>query len=303
MAQNYPNTNKHSRSLYATSISHPTTISLVSQLTSPLIDIGANLGHRSFNNDLKPVLKRASDCKLSDVIITGTSVRASRQNIELCKTYEQQQQDVKLHCTVGIHPHEATRHSLFNYRQQLVELLDKKDNYVVAIGECGLDFDRNFSKEHDQLKVFENHLELAVEYNLPLFMHERQASTQMINLLEKYSNHKNFRGVIHCFTTSSTDALNKYLNMNLYIGITGWICDERRGKDLQQIVHNIPLDKLLIETDAPFLLPRTMPKPWPQINEPSNLVYVADKIAKCYNMSIDEIGKHSSENTKRLFQI
>ncbi len=267
-----------------------------------LIDIGANLTHKSLKFDLNSVLERAAKAQVSDIIITGTSLSNSREAIDVSARLNQTQQLVKLYSTIGIHPHEATRVSAFNYREQLANLLEA-NKAVVAVGECGLDFDRNFSLHDDQRAVFETHLQLACQYNLPLFMHERSASTDMLAILKKYSQHENFRGVIHCFTNGSLDVLQEYLSLNLYIGITGWVCDDRRGKDLAKIVSRIPLDRLLIETDAPFLLPRNHPKPWPRQNEPSCLTYVVKKLAECYSVSTDEIAKHSSENARRLFNL
>ncbi|CAF0890409.1 unnamed protein product [Adineta steineri] len=267
-----------------------------------LIDIGANLTHRSFKQNIQQVLERAAKAQVSDIIITGTSLSASREASHLATKYNQEQQLVKLYSTVGIHPHDATRHSTYNYREQLVDLLQTNKTNV-ALGECGLDFDRNFSSPDDQRRVFDTQLQLACEFNLPLFMHERSASSDMLSLLEKYSQHKNFRGVIHCFTHESLDVLQQYLSLNLYIGITGWVCDERRGKNLAKLIPHIPLNRLLIETDAPFLLPRNTPKPWPKNNEPSYLPYVVTKLAECYSISTNEIAKHSTENAKQLFSL
>ncbi|CAF1278202.1 unnamed protein product [Adineta ricciae] len=269
---------------------------------SNLIDIGANLTHKSFRQNLSQVLERAGKAQVSDIIITGTSLSGSREASRLAVKYNQEQQLVKLYSTVGIHPHDATRHSTYNYREQLVDIL-QNNKTVVALGECGLDYDRNFSMHDDQKRVFDTQLQLACDYNLPLFMHERSASTDMLSMLVNYSQHKNFRGVIHCFTHGSLDILQKYLALNLYIGITGWVCDERRGKDLAKLVPHIPLDRVLIETDAPFLLPRNLPKPWPHENEPSYLPYVVKKLAECYSVPTDEIAQRSTENAKKLFNI
>ncbi|UJR27129.1 hypothetical protein I4U23_008428 [Adineta vaga] len=251
---------------------------------------------------LNPKDHRASKAQVSDIIITGTSLSASREASRLVAKYNQEQQLVKLYSTVGIHPHEATRHSAYNYREQLVDILQNRKT-VVALGECGLDYDRNFSIHDDQKRVFDTQLQLACDFNLPLFMHERSAPTDMLSLLANYSQHANFRGVIHCFTHGSLATLQKYLALNLYIGITGWVCDERRGKDLVKLIPHIPLDRLLIESDAPFLLPRNIPKPWPQENEPCYLTYIVNKLAECYSVSPDEIAKYSTENAKKLFNI
>lgn len=270
--------------------------------TISLIDIGANLTHRSLQQNLNQVLERAGNAHVSRIMITGTSLPGSREAIRMVKKYNQEQQHVKLYSTVGIHPHDATRHSTYNYREQLIDLL-KRNSDVVAVGECGLDFDRNFSSPDDQQCVFDTQLQIACEFNLPLFMHERSAAKEMLHLLEKYSKHENFRGVIHCFTNDSLDVLQQYLSLNLYIGITGWVCDERRGKGLAKLIPHIPLDRLLIETDAPFLLPRNMSKPWPSQNEPSYLPYVVKKLAECYSTTTEEIVQHTTENAIKLFNL
>lgn len=274
----------------------------VSTTMHSLIDIGANLTHKSFRQDLHQVLERAAKAQVSDIIMTGTSILASREAIDLANRFNQGQKLVKLYSTVGIHPHEATRSSKYNYREQLVAILEANKT-IVSLGECGLDFDRNFSLHDDQKHVFETQLQLACEFNLPLFMHERSAATDMLSILKKYSQHENFRGVIHCFTNGSLDVLQEYLSLNLYIGITGWVCDDRRGTSLAKIVKHIPLDRLLIETDAPFLIPRNHPRPWPTHNEPSLLTYVVKKLAECYSVSSEEIAKHTTENARRLFNL
>ena len=270
-----------------------------------LVDIGANLSHRSFKNNLSQVLQRASQAQVSQIIITGTNLVASREALRIARRYNQEQPLVKLYSTLGIHPHDASRHISQNYRAELVQTLEanKATNLIVALGECGLDFDRNFSAPDDQRAVFETQLQLACEFDLPLFMHERAAAADMLTILEKHSQHKNFRGVIHCFTNGSLDVLQRYLALNLYIGITGWVCDDRRGQDLVKLIPHIPLDRLLIETDAPFLLPRNHPRPWPDCNEPGCLPYVVKKLAECYAVPTDEIARHTTANAKKLFNL
>lgn len=272
-----------------------------------LIDIGANLTHKTFRNCLNEVVERASRANVREIIVTGTNLNVSRDALRLVQRLNRDENPMKFYSTVGIHPHDATRSSSFNFRDQLNEILENqrrmKTKSIVAIGECGLDFDRNFSTPEDQRRVFLSQLELADQWNLPLFLHERAASNEMISILKDFSPRENFRGVVHCFTHSSADVLRQYLDLNLYIGITGWICDERRGKDLAKIVSQIPLDRLLIETDAPFLLPRNLPKPWPQHNEPCYLSAVVDKLSTCYGLSTDQIIEHSTQNARKLFQL
>lgn len=275
------------------------------KVTMSLIDIGANLTHRTFDYNLNEIIERAGNAQVNDIIITGTSLNHSRKAIDLVSKWNGYDKRVRLYSTIGIHPHEATRTKSFDYRQQLIHLLEnnRTNQTVVALGECGLDFDRNYSLHDDQREVFEIQLQLACQYNLPLFLHERSASKDMLDILRKYSSNGNFRGVIHCFTHGSLDILREYLALNLYVGITGWVCDHRRGQDLAKIVSNIPLDRLVIETDAPFLIPATHPRPWPKFNEPSLLPLVVKKLSECYSISPDEIARHTTENAKRLFNL
>jgi TatD DNase family protein len=170
---------------------------------------------------------------------------------------------------------------------------------VVAIGETGLDFNRNFSPPDRQIVSFEQHLELACRLKMPLFLHERDAHSTQLEILKPWESR--VTGVIHCFTGSLT-ALTNYLDMGFYVGITGWVCDERRGADLQSIIRHIPLDRLLVETDAPYLLPRTLrPRPKDGRNEPAFLPEVVQGIAAHTAYSYEEIARATTENAATLF--
>ena len=258
------------------------------------IDIGANLTHESFSSDLTAILEDARKEGVIHVILTGTDLQTNLNAIKLTKKYSS-----FLSSTVGFHPHSANNVDDAAF-ESAIELL-KQDN-VVAIGETGLDYNRNFSSKKAQLKVFEQHLELATCVNLPLFLHQREAHSDFLNLLKKY-RHKVTGGVVHCFT-GNENALSEYLDLDMYIGITGWICDERRGTDLQSIVKHIPGDRLLIETDSPYLLPRTItPKPKSRRNEPRHLPEVAKTIAEHTLNKVDEIAHITSRNAVRLFNL
>lgn len=276
-------------------------------VTKSLVDIGANLTHKSFGSNIRDFLERAEQSGVTKILVTGTSLESSRKSIEMANIWNEKLNSVKLYSTVGIHPHDASRHVRSNYREQIVRIVDgqrsKTTNPIVAIGECGLDFDRNFSTSDDQKLVFENQVQLSIDLDLPLFLHERSASKEFVEILTKFSNHSRFRGVVHCFTNGSIDVLQQYLAMNLYIGITGWLCDDRRADDLRKIVSRIPLDKILVETDAPFLLPRNVPKPWPKINEPALLPYVVKKLASFYGLTEQKMAEITTENAQRLFQL
>jgi TatD DNase family protein len=258
----------------------------------PLVDIGVNLMHRSFAADRDQVMKQAQEAGVGIMIITGTSERASQE----CARFAEKFPGV-LYSTAGVHPHDA-KSCTPNTIRNLKGLAEKKA--VVAIGECGLDFNRDFSPRPVQEKWFEAQIELAGQVKRPLFMHERDAHQRFIEILK---NHKGQfeRGVVHCFTGSIYEA-KRYLDMGLYIGITGWICDERRGKHLRDVVRQIPLDRLMLETDAPFLVPRTMSThPRDGRNEPGFLPYVLRAIAQAIGKPEQEVAEATTQTAHAFF--
>lgn len=259
-----------------------------------MIDIGVNLTNSRFEKDLDCVIKRAQEARVKHLLVTGTSVRESLQALELCKKYPEY-----LSCTAGVHPHDADNVE-DNYLLQIDELA--KNNEVKAIGECGLDFNRNFSTPTNQKRVFKEQVELAQQLQLPLFLHQRDAFSDWFDILTPYINHiPNM--VSHCFT-GTAEELRLCLEADMYIGITGWVCDERRGGSLRDIVGKVPLNRLLIETDAPYLTPRTIrPKPKSSRNEPSYLSYIVKEIAKLTDYSEQDIIKQTTKNTKFVFGI
>lgn len=259
-----------------------------------LIDIGANLSHESFNHDLNEVVGAAQQAGVSHIIVTGTDQQSNEAALHLSKS-----QPEIFSCTAGYHPHVAESFdetALLSIRQLASE--DK----CVAIGETGLDFNRNFSSKEAQLKTFEAHLQLAAELKLPLFLHQRDAHPEFLALLRQYRE-QIVGGVVHCFTDTE-DALADYIALDMYIGITGWVCDERRGTELQSIVGQIPSNRLLIETDSPYLLPRTIrPKPKTRRNEPKHLIEVLYTLSRCVNRDAEQLAIETNDNAKRLFGI
>lgn len=259
-----------------------------------LIDIGLNLTEKSFEKDSKEVVDRAIQSGVGQMILTGSSVRGSEKSLAIAKQYPQ-----VLFSTAGIHPHEAsefTQESILSLKQLA------QHQEVVAIGECGLDFNRMYSSQQIQEECFEAQLELARELDMPLFLHVRDAHERFVEIMENHSDLIN-KAVVHCFTGNTTE-VKKYVSMGFHIGVTGWICDERRGQDLQEAVKYIPLDRLMVETDAPYLTPRTLrPKPKHGRNEPAFLPYIVGEIAKYMGVSSEDIAQHSVENTKRFFQL
>lgn len=259
-----------------------------------LIDIGANLTHESFASDYQQVIADAKQANVGHIVLTGTDLESSKAAAALTV-----QADGFHTATAGFHPHVAASMDDAAF-YQIRDLCQRPR--VVAVGETGLDYNRNFSPKEDQLKAFEQHLELAVELKLPLFLHQREAHTDFLKLLKRYRP-AIVGGVVHCFTDNE-EALRDYLELDMHIGITGWVCDERRGLELQQLVPLVPQNRLLIETDAPYLLPRTLsPTPKSRRNEPKHLIEVAKKIADCCQLSINEIANETTLNAKNLFKL
>lgn len=258
-----------------------------------MIDIGVNLTNRRFEKDLAQVLERAQDVGVSYCLVTGTSVEESRLAIDLCQQYP-----LQLASTCGVHPHDADNAS-DDFIDQIRQLVNQHP-CVKAIGECSLDFNRNFSTPENQLAVFKQQIALAAELDLPLFLHQRDAFEPWFECLKPYLG-KVPAMVAHCFTGNEQE-LQTCLSHDMYIGITGWVCDERRGQELQAIVNQIPLNRLMIETDAPYLTPRTIrPRPKSSRNEPAYLPYVVETLATLYGVEPTEIVKYSSENAARVF--
>jgi TatD DNase family protein len=257
-----------------------------------LIDIGANLTHESFAHDLPDVLHRASRAGVHRMIVTGTSVAATVAALDLHGEYPD-----RLYTTAGLHPHHASDYGPAT-RDDLRALAARPG--VVAIGECGLDYYRNYSPRDAQLKAFAGQLELAVELQLPVFLHQRDAHTDFMGVLRDYRPRLK-DGVAHCFTGQRNE-LEDCLQLDLAIGITGWICDERRGRHLLPLMPLIPADRLMIETDAPYLLPRSLrPHPPTRRNEPAYLTEVAATVAGARSEPLDTLAASTTRAANRFF--
>jgi TatD DNase family protein len=261
-------------------------------IATSLIDIGINLAHDSFNGDREAVIARAVAAGVAQMVVTGSSADSTRQAIELARTHP----DV-LFATAGVHPHyskELTDEVLVELRQ-LATLPQ-----VVAVGECGLDYFRDLSPRAVQQKAFHRQLELAARVGKPVFLHQRDAHADFIAILREHRASL-AGGVAHCFT-GDHDELTAYLEMDLFVGITGWICDERRGAHLVPLMKEVPAERLLIETDGPYLLPRDLAvKPESRRNEPAFLPHIAATIARARHESLEQIAASSSAAARQLF--
>ena len=259
-----------------------------------LIDIGANIAHDGFDDDREDMMRRAADAGVDKIIVTGSSDESNVQAANLAEQFPG-----ILYSTAGVHPHHASDYT--DDSDALIRSLVKKD-CVVAVGECGLDYFRNFSPREAQLDAFKRQIDIAKDSGLPVFLHQRDAHDDFVELLEPALPDLS-RAVAHCFTGEG-ESLREYIAMGLYIGITGWICDERRGKHLHDIVSIIPDDKLLIETDAPYLLPRTIrPKPKSRRNEPMYLPEVVRVLAEARGQTEDHVAAITTANAIRFFEL
>ena len=259
-----------------------------------LIDVGVNLTNRSLLRDLDGVMQRAGDAGVKQMVVTGTSVDETRAAIELCAKFPG-----RLVSTCGIHPHHASDWGADSY----AELGDMaQQDCVRAIGETGLDFNRNYSPPAAQESAFEQQMRLAAELDLPLFCHQRDAHARFVEMLRGMRDRLG-AVVVHCFT-DTREALIDYLDLDCHIGITGWICDERRGLELRELVKLIPDERLMLETDAPYLLPRNLdPKPASRTNEPMHLAHIAREVAICQQREVEAVAEASLATTRAFFSI
>jgi TatD DNase family protein len=263
-------------------------------MVNHLFDIGANLTDASFDADRSEVIERAVATGVTAMVVTGSSIRHSQAALDMAHHNTQ-----TIYATAGVHPHNARQcdKETLNILRRLTQ--DKK---VVALGECGLDFNRNFSPPADQERWFDAQVALACELKIPLFLHERDAHERFLAILNK------FKGglppvVVHCFTGTVAE-MEKYLEAGFHIGITGWICDERRGLHLREVARRMPLNRLMLETDAPYLTPRNMEhRPRNGRNEPAFLIYVLSAVAKAMQKSEAEVAAATTATARAFFKI
>jgi len=259
-----------------------------------LIDIGINLTHSGFDADREAVIERAAHAGVMPLLVTGASVEGSAGAVQLARMHPG-----RLYATAGVHPHHAqtlqAEHETA-YRQQLLQA------EVVAAGECGLDYYRDLSPRADQRRAFAWQLQWSAASGKPLFLHQRDAHEDFMAILREHRRGP-LRGVAHCFTGTERE-LDDCLDAGLHIGITGWICDERRGMHLRELVARIPRGRLLLETDGPYLLPRDLkPAPSSRRNEPAFLPHIATRVAQCRGESLEDCAAHTTAAARALFAL
>jgi TatD DNase family protein len=263
-------------------------------IASSLIDIGINLAHDSFNSDRDAVIARAAQAGVVQMIVTGSNGPSTHQAVALAQGHFG-----RLFATAGVHPHHA-RELSDELLAQLRQLAARTE--VVAVGECGLDYYRDLSPRAVQQKAFHRQLELAALVGKPVFLHQRDAHADFVAIVREHRSAL-AGGVAHCFTGSREELID-YLQMDLAIGITGWICDERRGAHLMPLMSEIPANRLLLETDGPYLLPRDLPsKPQSRRNEPAYLPHIAATVARARGTSVEELADSSSAAARQLFRL
>lgn len=265
-----------------------------------LIDIGVNLTHESFDRDLDAVLERARAAGVVQMVVTGASREHSPLALELARRHPG-----FLYATAGVHPHHAVEYT--DECDAEIRALQAHPE-VVAVGECGLDYNRDFSPRPAQRKAFERQLQIASDVRAsdgerkPLFLHQRDAHDDFIAMM------KNFDGrigaaVVHCFTAERRELFD-YLDRDWYIGITGWLCDERRGEHLRELVKHIPANRLMIETDSPYLLPRTLkPMPKDRRNEPAFLSHIVEELARDRGETVEVTAANATAAARAFFRL
>lgn len=259
-----------------------------------LIDIGANLTHESFDPDRDQVIAAAQQAGVCQMMITGASEAGSIAALHLVQQYPQQ-----LFATAGVHPHYAGDYNS-NTDSVLRDLIHNPE--VKAVGECGLDYFRDLSSRPAQRNAFEKQLEIAAEHQLPVFLHQRDAHHDFLPILRDFHPHLK-AAVVHCFT-GNDEEMRHYLELDCYIGITGWICDERRGSHLKALVSEIPASRLMVETDAPYLKPRNLrPKIKTHRNEPRWLPWIVGVVAACRGETPAVTAAHTTRNARTFFTL
>jgi TatD DNase family protein len=259
-----------------------------------LIDIGCNLTHDSFDSDRAQVLERAAQAGVVQLVVTGASEEGSKAALAQAQAHPG-----RLFATAGVHPHRAGEYT--DETDALIRELVTCEG-MVAVGETGLDYFRDFSPRADQRRVFQQQLQIGIDSGLPLFLHMRDAHEDFHALLKEARDHL-ADVVVHCFTGTRNE-LHDYLDMDCHIGITGWICDERRGTHMLEFLEDIPVDRLMVETDAPYLKPRNLrPRVKSHRNEPRWLPWIVETLATARGESPAYLAERTTENARRFFKL
>jgi TatD DNase family protein len=258
-----------------------------------MIDIGVNLTSGRFEAERDAVIERAWSAGLTAMITIGTDLDDSHRAQGLAAGRP------GIYSTAGLHPHRASSWDQAT-PARLVELLARPG--VVAAGEMGLDFNRDYSPHPQQRDVFRRQLELACASRHPLLLHQRDAVEDFLAILDEFAGDLP-GGVAHCFTDDRETA-EAYLARGLHIGVTGWIADNRRNRALREAVPHLPAERLVIETDAPYLVPRDLPDPPAnRRNEPAFLPHIAEVLSHHRGDPVTDLVEQTTRNAQRLFRL
>ena len=258
-----------------------------------IADIACNFTSDRFDNDLDKVINKAI---VNNITKFGLICSRLSDIDKLLEIYNRYSKDMFF--TIGVHPHHANEINE-EYLKKLKEVINNNNPH--AIGETGLDFFRNLSTYEEQIFAFEEQIKIAIDTNKPLFLHQRDSHDDFIKILRKYSSDIN-KSVVHCFTGTKKQ-LNDYLELDCYIGVTGWICDAKRNVELRKTIKNIPLERLMIETDCPYLIPKNLEeKPKNNRNEPTYLNHIADEVAALMKKDINDIREKTYKTSLSFFQ-
>lgn len=250
-----------------------------------LYDTHAHLDMKQFDKDRQQVIQRARKDQI-EVITVGVDLKSSQEAVKLADEH-------KLYCGVGIHPHEAKGYKKTAKAMAQLEDMIRKNKRVVAIGEIGLDYYRNYSPSEDQKRTFKAQLKLAERLTLPVIVHNRDADEDVYTILKNFD----LTGVIHSFF-GHLNLGEKFIQMGFYLGISGPITFPNAGH--RKAVKKLPFERLLVETDCPYLTP--VPHRGKR-NEPAYVKYVAGEIAKLKGIKLEEVEEQTTANAKKIFEL
>lgn len=256
-----------------------------------LIDIGVNFHASQLKGLGAELLARADAAGVTHILATGTSPGSSRLALAFAHEHP------RVWATAGVHPHTAKEYTAATSDALTTLWTDER---IVAVGECGLDYNRMFSPMEAQRSAFEAQIQAALSTGKPLFLHCRDAFDDFHAMLREAAQ-AGAHGVVHCFTDGAAEA-EAYLALGFDLGITGWVTDLARGTALRDAMRVIPLDRLHLETDAPYLRPRNAGKTRPY-NEPALLSFVARAVAELKGVDAAAVAAQASANSKRLFKL
>ena len=259
-----------------------------------IADIACNFTSDRFDKDLDQVIERAIANDITKFGLICSRLSDLDKLLEIYNRYSKE-----MFFTIGVHPHHANEINE-KYLEKLKEVININNPH--AIGETGLDFFRNLSTYEEQVFAFEEQIKIAIKTNKPLFLHQRDSHDDFIKILRKYSSDIK-KAVVHCFT-GTQEQLDDYLELDCYIGVTGWICDEKRNIELRKTIKNIPLERLMIETDCPYLIPKDLPnKPNNNRNEPCNLNHIVSEIGMLMGIKEELLKTETYKNTINFFNL